>query len=522
MKNDISWPLDQAEQVIKNLKPGQDSVIFETGYGPSGLPHFGTFAEVARTSFIIKALLEKRPDLKIRLIAFSDDSDGLRKLPPNIPNHEMLSQHLGKPITKIPDPFNEKTSFADYMNSKFKSFLDQFGFEYEYISSAEFYAAGKLDAVLKQITDKYDEIRDVFIETIAKEKRAAWSQFMPICPSCGLIYSTRVTAVHKANYSLDFICDKESEFFKPCGYKGSCEINGQNLKLGWKIDWAARWIALKVDFEAHGEDLMESVRMSKRICKILGEKGPITYKYELFLDENGIKISKTKGNGLNMEQWLDYSPLHGLLYFLTSEPNRSNKMGMANLPKLVDEYLAAERGLDGELTPNNRLWYVNKLVKSKLDRPQDFISYQLLVNIVESLNIYDPELVLEYANRYQENLGNNQDFKAYIKQIISYVKGLAAKAEPEVITPDQSLMPYLEQWLSYLKLVTPAEFTADAAQTKLFSIAKSAEVELKAWFKFLYNVYFHKNEGPKLGHYFVLIGHDKALELTSNIINAAK
>ncbi|MCX7029826.1 MAG: lysine--tRNA ligase, partial [Spirochaetes bacterium] len=283
------WPYVEAQRILDRLKKlGRMSVTTETGYGPSGLPHLGTFGEVARTSFVLQALKTMAPEVESRLIAFSDDMDGLREVPQNVPNREMLKPHLGKPLTSVPDPFGQEPSYAHFMNKRLREFLDSFGFRYTFASSTEQYRSGRFNDALKRVMEHYDEIRQMFVATIAEEKRATWSPFFPVCQSCGRIYSTRVTGVDRAGCTVSYTCDTPlAGKYKCCGHAGTASILDGGCKLGWKVDWALRWFALGVDYETHGEDLLDSVRLSSKIVKVIGGEPPETFKYELFLDDKG-------------------------------------------------------------------------------------------------------------------------------------------------------------------------------------------------------------------------------------------
>ena len=315
------WPFEEAKKIIFKKDKLANNVVFETGYGPSGLPHIGTFAEVARTIFVMKAYNELMPDSNLELIVFSDDMDGLRSLPDNIPNHDLLCQYLGTPLSAIPDPYGTEKSFATHMNNQLQDFLNAYGFKYHFQSSTDAYCHGLFNEGLQRIMDNYDKIRNLFIKTISKEKRDSWSPFFPICDKCGKIYTTRIINVDQKKYKIRYICDMTDGNYNPCGHIGDSSIFDGKCKVGWKIDWALRWYAFKVDYEMHGKDLMDSAVLSKKICNIIYGTPPITYKYELFLDEKGAKISKKIGNGISMEEWLSYAPIGALLHFLLSNPN---------------------------------------------------------------------------------------------------------------------------------------------------------------------------------------------------------
>ncbi|HEY9594723.1 MAG TPA: lysine--tRNA ligase, partial [Spirochaetia bacterium] len=403
------WPFIEAQRIIDRCERlGKKSVTAETGYGPSGLPHIGTFGEVARTSFVLQALATLRSDIESKIIAFSDDMDGLREVPKNLPNAEMLKEHLGKPLTSIPDPFGEEKSFAHYMNHKLRDFLDEYGFRYRFASSTESYASGIFDEGLRRIMDNYDAISDLFKATIAEEKRETWSPFFPVCEKCGRVYSTRVTSIDTKAYTVSYACDKPLQGkYDSCGHVGTTSILGGKCKVGWKVDWALRWFSLGVDYEMHGEDLLDSARLSSKIVKILGGEPPELFKYELFLDEKGKKISKKIGNGISIEQWLRFAPVDSLLYIMYQKPQQAKKMGVPILPEIVDQYLELVAGWDG--AEDSPVPFISRLSKGahagRLGGEN--VTYSLICQLIIALNVDDPRIVRDYLLRYQPGIADN-------------------------------------------------------------------------------------------------------------------
>lgn len=514
------WPVVEAQKIVSLLRKDQDTVVFETGYGPSGLPHIGTFAEVARANFVISALKKIAPHLKTKLIAFSDDRDGLRKIAKNLPNQSMLKEHLGKPLSKVPDPFGKEPSFAHYMNKKLRYFLDSFGFKYEYISATDFYQKGNMDIALMRVADQYEIIRNIFIKTISAEKRPDWSPFFPICENCGKMYSTKVLNINTKKYTLEYECTINSDSVNACKHKGEIPITGSNIKLGWKVDWAARWYTLDVDYELHGEDLMDSVKVSKNICKAIGKPGPQTFKYELFLDEMGLKISKTKGNGLTMEDWLRYSPINALLFFILGDPGKPKKMGLSIIPRLVDEYINAEKK-EISLDIENPIWYIGEFKKYNRQAIQAFLPYQLLANIASSLGADNADLLVEYSEKYQPGISQNKEFVDFCKKVILFNQEHNKYNAAPLKLDEKYCIPF-KKWHAYLNNIPTDQISGDEIQKQIFSIAKEADLNMKDWFKFLYTAYLNKTEGPKLGQYFALLGKLKSLDLTERIIKTQK
>jgi lysyl-tRNA synthetase class 1 len=510
----VTWAHQEAKRLRAVALNSDKPIIFETGYGPSGLPHIGTFAEVARTTFVIKALQHAFPDVKTRLIAFSDDMDGLRNLPENVPNHNNLRQFLGMPLSSIPDPFGETPSFADYMNGQLQRFLDSYGFEYEFHSSTQSYRSGIFDDGLKRVMDNYTQIRKLFISTISKDKREAWSPFFPICESCGKIYSTRVIDVDPDNYTLTYHCEQAGEGFEPCGYKGTTTITGGKVKVGWKIDWALRWYIFGVNYEMYGKDLISSASLASKICSILGGKPPVLYKYELFLDENGAKISKKIGNGISMAQWIKYSPLGALLNFLLANPNKARQMGLPILPKIVDEYIDV---LHKESTENvnSSLWFINSVQPDMPRLEKNELSYNLLSNVAQNMGLHDPALLYQYAQRYDSTIVQNASFFRQIcENVIAYVQDYEEQMEKDALVIDFSYAPYLSEFIEIIEQTDNFEhLQGEEIQAKVFIIPKKYDLNQAAWFKFLYSVLLGKERGPRLGPFLGILGREAVLSL---------
>ena len=338
-----AWPFEEARKLVKRYAkapPAKGHVLFETGYGPSGLPHIGTFGEVARTS-MIRSAFEAISDIPTRLICFSDDLDGMRKVPENLQNFESLRAHLQRPLTSVPDPFGEFDSFGDHNNAMLRRFLDTFGFEYEFYSATEFYKTGQFDDVLKRAVEKYDEVMAVMLKSLRDERAATYSIFLPIHPETGRVLYVPMKSVDAVNYTITFDDEEGREWTLP--------VTGGNVKLQWKPDFGARWAALDVDFEMYGKDHSTNTPIYDRICEILGGKKPEHFTYELFLDENGEKISKSKGNGLTIDEWLTYASTESLSYFMFLKPKTAKRMHFDVIPKAVDEYHQQLRPIRGRI-----------------------------------------------------------------------------------------------------------------------------------------------------------------------------
>jgi len=513
------WPYLEAERILARAsRLERKTITAETGYGPSGLPHIGTFGEVARTSFVLQALRAVAPGIQSRIIAFSDDMDGLREVPKNLPNTAMLRQHLGRPLTSIPDPFGQAPSFAHYMNGKLREFLDSFGFQYQFASSTEQYASGVFDEGLRRVVAHYDAISELFKATIAEEKREAWSPFFPVCEKCGRVYSTRVTAVDRDACAVGYSCEISSPGkYEACGHRGTASVLSGRCKVGWKVDWALRWFSLGVDYEMHGEDLLESARLSSKIVKILGGEPPELFKYELFLDENGKKISKKIGNGISIEQWLRFAPVDSLLYVMYLKPQQAKKIGLPILPEVVDQYLDLVARWDGaEDSPVPFISRLSHGAHAGRIAGERIVTYTMIFELVAALNQDDPAIVRDFLVRYQPAVAENV---AYYDQLIED----ALAYYREVYLPTRTLeepghemdaaLAALAAELGRLALSaggSGAPVTAESLQTLVFQVAKDGGIRMKDWFRTLYRLFLGRSEGPRIGTFIELLGVDAA------------
>ena len=521
MTQSKEWPFKEAERIVKRLeKLGKNQVIAQTGFGPSGLPHIGTFGEVARTTFVLQALRILAPSVKFKLVSFSDDLDGLRDIPSNLPNAKMLKDHLGKPLTSIPDPFGKEQSFAHYMNNKLREFLDSFGFEYEFASSTEKYRSGVFNEGLRRVFNRRVEITELFTKTISEAKRETWSPFFPICQQCGKIYSTQVTKYNEDNYSISYSCANSLDGrYDACGYKGETSILYGGAKVGWKVDWALRWFALEVDYEMHGEDLMESNRLSSKLVREIGGKPPELFKYELFLDEQGAKISKKIGNGISIDQWLKYAPVDSLIHFMYVKPQKSKRMGLSILPKIVDSYLEL-MAKQGEKKTYSPVTFVKRLSKgthaSSIDH-ENVVTYSLIYNLVLAIGEADHGLVRNYLLKYQPRIESNIEYyDDLIEGVIHYYTEYYMPNKVEE-SPDGTHDEGLREFYETLKKlsINGSNLDADQIQSIAFQTAKSYDYEMKEWFKYLYQVLLGQSTGPKIGSFIALIGIRKALDRLS-------
>ena len=385
-----SWPFVEAQKVLKRIeKKSKDKINLQTGYGPSGLPHIGTFGEVARTTMILNAI-EQISDKKVNLIAFSDDLDGLRKVPDNVPNQEQLLKYLNQPLTSVPDPFNKYGSFGEHNNSMLQNFLDDFGFKYNFKSATELYKNGFFNEQLKNVLKNYNNIKNIILPTLGEERRKTYSPFLPVCKKTNKVLEVEIIKINLENNSVTYIDDNGEEV--------EVSVLDGNCKLQWKVDWAMRWIALGIDYEMYGKDLIPTFQLSAKICRAMGGDPPENFFYELFLDQNGEKISKSKGNGLSIEEWLTYAPQETLSYFMYQNPRRAKKLFLEVIPKSTDEFISHlnkfdDQSLDEKI--ENPFWHISNGSNSigKMG-----ISYNLILNLVSASGSNDPKLILDFIN----------------------------------------------------------------------------------------------------------------------------
>src|SRR5258707_534456 len=391
-----AWPFEEARKIVARLKKTpKPEVIFEAGYGPSGLPHIGTFGEVARTTMVRHAFRVLTDDkIKTRLIAFSDDMDGLRKVPDNVPNKEMLAQHLGKPLTKVPDPFGTHPSFGEHNNARLRAFLDTFGFEYEFMSSTECYKSGIFDTTLRKVLERFDSAMNIMLPSLREERTQTYSPFLPIDPKTGIVLQVPVLSHDAKRGTITYEEPETQERF-------TVPVTGGRCKLQWKPDWAMRWVALGIDYEMAGKDLIDSVKLSGEICRALGALPPEGFNYELFLDEKGQKISKSKGNGLTIDEWLRYASPESLSLFMYREPRSAKRLYFDVIPRHVDEYqqfLDGYERQDGKQRLGNPVWHIHSGHPPKADNP---ISFNMLLTLVSSSNAENAETLWGFIGRYR-------------------------------------------------------------------------------------------------------------------------
>ncbi|MDP2619707.1 MAG: lysine--tRNA ligase [Hyphomicrobiales bacterium] len=511
-----AWPFEEARKLLQRVEGRGERrpVLFATGYGPSGLPHIGTFGEVARTSMVrhaFRVLTEDR--VETRLICFSDDMDGLRKVPDNVPNRALLARHLDMPLTRVPDPFGEHESFAAHNNARLRGFLDAFGFDYEFLSATETYVSGRFDETLLKVLERYDEVMEIMLPSLRAERQQSYSPFLPVCPRTGKVLQVPIVSrdVSAGTVSYD---DPET------GERMTVPVTGGRCKLQWKPDWAMRWVALGVDYEMAGKDLIDSVKLSGRICRALGGTPPEGFNYELFLDEKGEKISKSRGNGLTIEEWLRYASPESLSLFMFQAPRRAKRLYFDVIPKTVDDYLAFLETF-AEQAPKERLsnpvWHIHS---GEPPAPEPGIGFAMLLNLVSASNSEDRGVLWGFIRRYLPGAG--PETHPRLDELVGY----AVRYFHDFVRPAKAYRPPSETERRALKELSdrlaelPADADGETIQTLVYEIGKTHPFEnLRDWFKALYEVLLGESQGPRFGSFVALYGIaetrsliDKALE----------
>ena len=514
--NSKAWPFEEARKLLKRYEKGAPQkgfVLFETGYGPSGLPHIGTFGEVARTTMIRRAF-EEISDIPTRLICFSDDVDGMRKVPENVPNPDALREHLQRPLTSVPDPFGTHDSFGAHNNAMLRRFLDTFGFQYAFISATEFYRDGKFDEVLLRAAERYDDLMAVMLASLRDERQQTYSIFLPIHPVTGRVMYVPIKQVDAKAGTITFDDEDGSEMTLP--------VTGGHVKLQWKPDFGARWAALDVDFEMYGKDHSTNTPIYDRICEILGGRAPDHFTYELFLDQNGEKISKSKGNGLTIDEWLGYASPESLSYFMYLKPKTAKRMYFDVIPKAVDEYhqqLRAYVDQDDAARLNNPVWHIhggNPPVSNMV------VPFAMLLNLASVASAKDKQGLWGFIKRYAPGASpeSHPDLDAAagfaLKYFDDFVKPSRVFRAPSAVERAAmlDLAARLKDWDGGLD--------ADALQTMVFAVGKDHGFEpLRGWFTALYEVLLGASQGPRFGGFIALYGVDETVALIETALSRA-
>src|SRR3954452_17782779 len=519
-----AWPFEEARKIAARLKKTpKDVVIFEAGYGPSGLPHIGTFGEVARTTMVRHAFRVLTGDaIKTRLISFSDDLDGLRKVPDNVPNREMMANHLGKPLTRVPDPFsNEYPSFGAANNARLRAFLDRFGFQYEFASSTDYYTAGRFDETLIRMLAAYDKVMEIILPTLGPERRATYSPFLPISPRTGIVLQVPMVERNVSKGTIVYVDPDTNE-------KVETPVTGGHVKCQWKADWAMRWVALGIDYEMAGKDLIDSVKLSGEICRALGANPPEGFNYELLLDEKGQKISKSKGNGLTIDEWLRYASPESLSLFMYREPKSAKRLYFDVIPRHVDEYqqlLEAYERQDNRQRLSNPVWHIHAGHPPKPEMP---ISFSMLLTLVASSNAENAETLWGFIARYRPGVTpqTHPKLAAMVGYAIHYFRDfvLPQKRFREPDAGERAALLDLRDALSQL----PSDATAEQIQAVVYEIGrrepfldKNGKGKTKDgkpgvtldWFNMLYQVLLGQGKGPRFGSFVAVYGLSNTVDM---------
>ncbi|SET05550.1 lysine--tRNA ligase [Oceanicella actignis] len=503
-----AWPFEEARRLVKRYEkkpPEKGYVLFETGYGPSGLPHIGTFGEVARTTMVRRAF-EALSDIPTRLLCFSDDMDGLRKVPSNVPNREELEKDLNLPLTRVRDPFGTHESFGAHNNARLRAFLDQFGFDYEFASSTEYYRSGRFDEMLLRCLEKFDEIMAIMLPTLGEERRATYSPFLPISPKTGHVLQVPTLERNLKRGTIVYA--------EPDGERVEIPVTGGHVKLQWKPDWAMRWAALGVDYEMHGKDLIPSAQIGAKICRVLGRPTPELFNYELFLDGEGQKISKSKGNGLTIEEWLTYASPESLQLFMYQKPKAAKRLHWDVIPKAVDEYHAhlrayPEQSLEDRL--RNPVWHIHAGQPPASDM---VVPFSMLLNLASAAGAEDKATMWGFIRKYAP------DAAPETHPMLDQAAGHAVAYYNDKVKPTKTY-----------RAPTPAEAAAladlrarlrawqggadaEALQDMVYQVGKDHGFEnLRDWFKALYEVLLGASQGPRFGGFIALYGVEETADL---------
>ncbi len=511
-----AWPFEEARKLVKRFEktpPEKGYVLFETGYGPSGLPHIGTFGEVARTTMIRRAF-EAISDIPTKLICFSDDMDGMRKVPGNVPNPEALQEHLQRPLSAVPDPFGEYDSFGDHNNAMLRRFLDTFGFEYDFISSTEFYKSGRFDAVLRQCVEKYDDIMEVMLKSLREERRETYSIFLPISPKTGRVLYVPMKSVNAAEGTITYIDEDGEEITTP--------VTGGRVKLQWKPDFGARWAALGVDFEMYGKDHSTNTHIYDKICRILGAPAPAHFVYEMFLDDKGQKISKSSGNGISIDEWLTYASAESLSYFMYQKPKTAKRLYFDVIPKAVDEYhqqLRAFPTQDLKAQLNNPVWHIHNGNPPESDM---VVPFSMLLNLASASSAENKEQMWGFIRKYAPEASpeTHPGLDAAAGNAVRYFHDFV-KPTKVYRAPDEQERAALEDLAKRLKNWDGGA-DADALQSLVFAVGKEHGFEpLRAWFGAIYEVLLGASQGPRFGGFIALYGVPETVELIEKALSGA-
>ena len=508
-----SWPFVEARKLVKERKKiyeKKGKITLQTGYGPSGLPHIGTFAEVARTTMMVNAI-KQIIDIPTEIITFSDDMDGLRKIPDNIPNKEILEKNLHKPLTSVPDPFKKFKSFGEHNNEMLKSFLNQFKFNYTFKSSTDTYKKGLFNDTLLLVLEKYEKILEIVLPTLGKERQKTYSPFLPVCPTTGNVLEVPIIEIKKKQGKI---------IYKNGNEKIETEVTNGKCKLQWKVDWAMRWYTFDVDYEMYGKDLIESAILSRKICQTLGKKEPNGFAYEMFLDEKGEKISKSKGNGITIEEWLNYASPESLSLYMYQNPKRAKKLYADVVPKAVDEYLVCIDKFseqDDKQKLLNPVWHIHN---GNPPKEKSVMPFSVLLNLVGTSNATDKAVLWKFITKNKKDIkvSDHPILDGLVEYALKYFKDIV-KPKKKYRKPNDKEKKALQDLVERLK-DCKEPMDPEAIQTIVYSVGKDNgyKENLREWFKVIYEIIFGDQDGPRMGFFISFFGIKESVELINKYI----
>jgi len=522
-----SWPFEEARRIFDKIggkTPSKGYVLFETGYGPSGLPHIGTFGEVVRTAFVRHAFSLIAPEIPTKMFCVSDDIDGLRKAPDNVPQQEMVKANLGMPLTSVPDPFGTHESYGHHMNSRLRGFLDGFGFQYEFISATEKYKSGAFDATMLRVLEKYDELMALMIPTLGAERQETYSPFMPIDPDSGMVIDKGVKGVNKVKGSVIYLDGQ--------GVEKEVPVTGGNCKLQWKIDFGARWYSLDVDYEIYGKDHQPNEKIYRSVCEILGGKPPVNFTYEMFLSDTGEKISKSKGNGISVEDWLKYAPAESMALFMYQKPKTAKRLYFDVIPKAADEYLTFAQSFSAQeevAKLDNPAFHIHE---GKVPTIGFNLSYSLLLNLASACNPENDSVLWGFISKYQSGLTpeNSPFLQKMVVCAIAYYNDFIKKNKKyrKATEAEKSALRELVEVLQ--NATKEQEHDGALLQNLVFQVGKNheygsgaqgvaGELTMRDWFLALYQILLGQDQGPRMGSFIALFGIPNFVKLVEEKIS---
>src|SRR5215472_770932 len=498
-----AWPHEEARRLQERIRdyPPERPVIFESGFGPSGLPHLGTMCEVLRPAYVRKAFAMLEPARASRLIVFIDDMDGLRKVPENVRRREELGQFLGVPVSHIPDPFGCCASFADHMIGLLREFLAPVEVAYELRRSADMYRNGEFDEGLKRILARHGEIVAIVTPTLREENRPGWSPLMPLCPRCGKTIERAVTAYHPDRGTIEFTCERSAAETAGCGWSGEQTV-----------------------FRGHGKALTDSARLSAAILRVLGGRAPLGFPFEMFLDDEGHKVSKSIGRGVTVEQWERYAPIEVLKFFLLTNPRRARKLFLATIPQYVDEYLDALR--EYAAAPNQEARHNSPLVFVLQERsPRRFdsqLTFSMIMNLVPAVGAVQRDYLWEYLKRYDPAIENDADTKALALTLMQsaenfYQDFIEPTKKPYI--PNAAERPQLAAIVDWLR-ANPAA-SAEEIEKRVYDFGRQYYDKPGKIFPLLYRAILAQERGPRLGAFIRLATPAQVAQLLDSAMQRA-